>query len=618
MTGACSPKGWIFSALLFTLLCCWPSAALAKEALYPAILMNWMVDGTFHAAIVDKSQQQLGIWRIEHGEPRLVESFRCSTGENRGDKWVQGDMRTPEGAYFFCSVIDGRRLPPKYGLWAFTTDYPNFVDKRRGKNGDGIWLHGRDKPLADKPDSNGCIALENDDLVKVSKYIRLQSTPLIIVDRIRLAPRSELLEQEREIRDFIESWRSAWESQDVDAYMRHYSKNFQSCWLDFRNWKEKKTRLVQRYRKIRVRLGKVYLYRQNGLITAIFTQSYQSESYQATGIKVLYIIDEGSPRIYAEDYRRLVDDPYPVAPLLARVEGNSPPLRDDNADFRIRLVSTDEPEKSVRAEEAEDPRPSAPSRGVVLDKIVEERVEKAEPVALEINERFPGSSPVGPLIVAKSIPGRFPVIETDHRIERGPPNSNEVETAATEEFDVIPEPKVSAADTRAANTVPGPRVASMEPPKETPPLADGNAVPATPRENPPSLHAVTPSEPHGEEAVRRFLKQWKVAWEAQDLHKFFQMYDPNFRSGTMNLSTFRKTKKRFFSKYRVIRVELSRLKIEPVEEGYRVRFIQSFRGDDYSDKGWKSMVLARGKGQGFRIKTEEWSPLRERPADSHS
>ena len=272
----------------------WPA-----QPQYPVALMNWMAEGAFQALIVDKSQQRLSVWRIKDGEPTMIESYRCATGEKDGDKWVRGDMKTPEGVYFFCSVIDGCKLPPKYGLWAFTTDYPNFVDRRRGKSGDGIWLHGRDKPLGPRPDSNGCVALENDDLVKVSRFLRLQSTPMIFVEQMLMAPRSQIMEQERELRGFIESWRQAWESHDVDRYMKHYSKNFQSCWLDYASWKEKKRRLSKRYKKVEVKLGNVYLYRQNGLVTAIFTQRYQSDQYASSGIKVLYISHENGNRIYA-------------------------------------------------------------------------------------------------------------------------------------------------------------------------------------------------------------------------------------------------------------------------------------------------------------------------------
>lgn len=591
-------------------LCCGPAAVPAEEPLYPEVLLNWMVGGTFHAVIADKSRQQLEIWEIHEGEPRLVESFQCSTGENAGDKWVRGDMKTPEGAYFFCSVIDGQRLPAKYGHWAFTTDYPNFVDKRRGKNGDGIWLHGRDKPLASHPDSNGCIALENNDLVKVSKYIRLQSTPLVIVDRMRMVKRSQLIESERKIRDFIESWRQAWESQDLDAYMSHYSRNFQSCWLDYRNWKEKKRKLISRYKTIRVRLGNVYLYRQKDLVTAIFTQSYQSDCFHATGIKVLYITEGESPSIYAEDYRQLIDDPYPVAPLLARVQGDSQPEVKSKSDFRIRLVSTDEPENEARSEPEEEPRPSAPSRGVVLDKIVQNAFGEALDVALESNEQLGGRSVQENLIVAKLIPGHFPVIENGDSAGRDVPKSNEIpeEPTLVVQPPVSRESESSEAETGKADATP--LVAAIEVGDTTQPRVEPKVAPESPARVSSAKAESAPAGPTSHEEVKEFLKRWKDAWEQKDIDTFLNMYDENFQAGKK--TTRRKwhtMKKRFFSKYRVIRVELSRVEIKPVKEGYRVRFVQSFRGDDYSDKGWKSMVLAGGKDQGFRITREKWRPL---------
>ena len=302
--------------------------------------------------------------------------------------------------------MTGERSHPRTGLWAFTTDYPNFVDRRRGKSGDGIWLHGRDKPLGSKPDSNGCIALENADLVKISRYIRLQGTPLIVVKKLRMAPRSVIMEQERELRDFIEGWRQAWESQNLDSYMKRYSRNFQSCWLDYNAWKEKKRKLYERYKKVRVRIGNVYLYRQDGIVTAIFSQEYSSEIYRSSGIKVLYSVRESQYRIYAEDYHRPVDDPFPVAALLARVgEGREtgPSVRKE---YSIRLVSTDEPDQPP-AGEFETPRPSAPSKGVVLERL---HVANDSPApAIEVNEKYSGQPSADRLIVAQIVPAYVPM-----------------------------------------------------------------------------------------------------------------------------------------------------------------------------------------------------------------
>ncbi|MEW6113588.1 MAG: L,D-transpeptidase family protein [Thermodesulfobacteriota bacterium] len=587
--------------LLLSVLVC--TGAWGKDTLYPTALMNWMVEGEFHALIADKSQQKLTVWRIRDGEPELVESYRCATGENGGDKWVRGDMRTPEGVYFFCSVIDGRKLPEKYGLWAFTTDYPNFVDRRRGKSGDGIWLHGRDKPLVPKPDSNGCIALENQDLIRVSRFIRLQSTPLIVVDRLRMAPRAEIIERERKLRDFIENWRQAWGSKDVKRYMTHYSPNFQSCWLDFKSWQEKKKKLNERYSTIKVKLGKVYLYRQNGLVTSIFTQNYQSDAYQASGIKILYLKDDAACQIYAEDYRRLVDDPNPVAPLLAAVQGEQmPPPSRNRSDFQIRFVSTDEPVQAGH-EDNESPLPAAPSRGVVLHKFAEATNGSIPIPQIEDNVKVEGSSGVS-LLVALALPvphagdresdlGSIP-----HRTK---PARQSLLVAQEQSVQELPAMKPAWAANAGSGSPSTSIAASLT---TSAPLVREVKTAAAPKGV-----SVSGAEDEARAAVLAFLEKWKSAWEEKNLDRYLKMYHRNFQMGGMDYEKFRESKKKFLGKYSIIRIELDRVTVNKVSNGYEVRFLQSFRGDDYRDKGWKSMVLAGGKGAGFRIVSERWSPI---------
>lgn len=581
----------------------WSCEAAWAEPLYPVALMNWMVEGTFHALIVDKSQQMLSIWRIRDGEPTMVESYRCSTGENEGDKWVRGDMRTPEGVYFFCSVIDGRTLPSKYGLWAFTTDYPNFVDRRRGKSGDGIWLHGRDRPLAAKPDSNGCIAMENQDLLKVSRYIRLQSTPLIVVNKMIMAPRSAIVEQERGVRDFIEGWRQAWESKKLDAYMGYYSPNFQSCWLDYKAWQEKKKKLNSRYKSIRVKLGDIYLYRQNGLITAIFTQSYESDGYRCTGIKVLYLTHEGRHAIYAEDYHKPVDDPFPVRVLLAAagVEPASP--SENERSFRIRLVSTDEPEKNIH-DDQERPQPTAPSIGAVLEKLARSQPKERVLTRVDVNEKFIDGGPSERLTVASVAASYEPSDYLAEQEKFGERTAQYIETLPSREVRVAQStPSGGTADESGkgltASLSVGP-VAVVPP--ATPVTVDRSQKPA----HRPSIATNDNSE---KQRVLKFLERWKTFWEKKDLDRFVKMYHPDFQLGNMDRKMFRKSKKRLFNKYQSIRVEFERVEIRKVEERVEVKFLQSFQGDDYRDKGWKNMVLVGGKNKGFRIFSEEWSPL---------
>ena len=117
-------------------------------------------------------------------------------------------------------------------------------------------------------------------------------------------------------------------------------------------------------------------------------------------------------------------------------------------------------------------------------------------------------------------------------------------------------------------------------------------------------------------AVLAFLGEWKLAWEQREPDRFMKMYHPDFEHEGMNYEMLLKVKKNFFRKYRTIRVDVDRVEIRKAQGRVLVRFVQSFQGDSYRDKGWKSMVLAGGKDAGFRIVSEGWTALSGSASDS--
>ncbi len=602
--------------LSLVLMVCAVGNTKASEQLYPIALMNWMVEGSYYALIVDKSQQKLFVWQIKDGEPLLTETFRCSTGENDGDKWVRGDMRTPEGVYFFYSVIDGKTLPPKYGLWAFTTDYPNFVDRRRGKNGDGIWLHGRDKPLAPKPDSNGCVALENDDLIAVSKYIRLQNTPLIVMDKMKMAPKSEIMEQEREVRNFLESWRRSWESKDLDTYMNYYSPNFQSSWLDYRGWKDKKRRLNRKYSSIKVKLGNIYLYRQNGLITSIFNQSYSTDGFESFGVKSLYLVGHGKYAIYAEDYHHAVEESCTVAPLLARHGVGPAPVEletVDQGDYKIRLVSTDEPDPGP-AVDSDEEQLTKPIKQASLEKFAAGKA-KTAPMNLESNSKFINASSPQRLIISRVA---YAIGSASNPSANDQADPHEITVSATNRRTaailIIPEPPVKVATTKEnrKRSEPGALQIATNRSQSTNKFLELQFNKAA------SEGSSGDNTPVDNKIITEFVHSWKIAWEKKDLDTFMKMYHPKFGQGGLNYKTFRLSKKNFFGKYKSIHIDVDGIEVRNNQNRTEVTFIQSFQGDGYRDKGRKTMVLDIGKDKGVRIISEEWSPLKGNAANSGS
>jgi murein L,D-transpeptidase YafK len=255
-----------------------------------------------YALVVDKSQQKLFLYQQEEAGPKLIRTFNCATGENAGQKKTRGDKRTPEGVYFFTRWIEYKNLASIYGIRAFPMDYPNLFDRREDHRGDGIWLHGTDKPLS-PTSTNGCIVLENEDVAEISKYIRLKQTPIIIRERIETVSLEEIQRERRRFLDFLKDWKQAWESKNLDRYMSLHSRKFHCRNLDWEGWKNYKARLNQQYKTIQVTIENPMILKHKENVLIVFYQRYQSDKFRNEGTKRLYLIpEEGDYKIIGEEW----------------------------------------------------------------------------------------------------------------------------------------------------------------------------------------------------------------------------------------------------------------------------------------------------------------------------
>ena len=98
-----------------------------------------------------------------------------------GDKFFEGDGRTPEGNYF----IDRRNPNSKFHL-SIGISYPNAEDRAEAKAlgkppGGDIFIHGKSNPLKRKRDdwTWGCIAVPNDEIELIYAMVK-NGTPIQI------------------------------------------------------------------------------------------------------------------------------------------------------------------------------------------------------------------------------------------------------------------------------------------------------------------------------------------------------------------------------------------------------------------------------------------------------
>lgn len=153
-----------------------------------------------------------------------LNDFNATFGKVDGDKYIEGDLKTPVGVYAFIEKLKGEKLDQYYGPVAFVTDYPNTFDKSQNKNGHGIWLHGY--PLNGNRDdirTKGCIALENNCLEVIEDSINYKDALLIVNET------KETMSSKEEIVNILVElfkWRRAWRESDFESYISFYSEEF--------------------------------------------------------------------------------------------------------------------------------------------------------------------------------------------------------------------------------------------------------------------------------------------------------------------------------------------------------------------------------------------------------
>jgi len=134
--------------------------------------------------VVKKRERKLFLY----AGPDLVKSYSIALGkEPKGQKQREGDSRTPEGIY----TLDWRNPHSKF-YRSIHVSYPSISQERTAKEagidpGGAIMIHGQPNDwserikltFAHKDWTEGCIALENQDMIEVWDLVK-DGTPIEI------------------------------------------------------------------------------------------------------------------------------------------------------------------------------------------------------------------------------------------------------------------------------------------------------------------------------------------------------------------------------------------------------------------------------------------------------
>lgn len=260
-----------------------------------------------HVIVIDASRSRVYLYDEQGGTPRAVRDYYSAIGKLGTAKEREGDKKTPIGIYFVSSHIPGARLPDLYGWGAFPISYPNEWDRRLGRTGSGIWIHGvpLDNYARSPLSTDGCVALANGEIADLAPRVQPGITPVVIAERIEwIAPEARRQESE-EFHQTLEQWRRDWESRNTEAYLDHYSRNFRSDGMDLAGWKARKRRVNAVKSWIKVELGSLSILRDSGtepLVVVTFEQDYRSSNLSTRLRKRQYwIVEEGRWKIAHEE-----------------------------------------------------------------------------------------------------------------------------------------------------------------------------------------------------------------------------------------------------------------------------------------------------------------------------
>jgi murein L,D-transpeptidase YafK len=248
--------------------------------------------------------------RIVNGPQGMayVDQRYMSIGENGVDKHRAWDRRTPLGIYFVNERRDTHRLVERYGPLAFPLDYPNVWDRLHDRRGEGIWIHGGPEGGDRRPaqDTDGCIALQNDDLVALAAELVPGVTPVIVTRDIRWASPSEVAAERAELAAALEAWAGSIRSGDLYRYLSLYALSFRYRGMSRDEWMRYRLGTLGTGTVVDLKLDDILLLRgpeDDALYLSRFRQTLIDDTGPVVTVKRLYWQrgEDGGLRIVAED-----------------------------------------------------------------------------------------------------------------------------------------------------------------------------------------------------------------------------------------------------------------------------------------------------------------------------
>ena len=125
---------------------------------------------------------------------------------------------------------------------------------------------------------------------------------------VALSTRDDVSSEMEQIRTFIERWKTCWENNKLEEYIKCYSDDFMIKGIDKQGWKKFKRSLSKKYKNIKVTFKNTEIDIKEGGKKAEVSllQYYRSDQYSDEGLKTLILKKEKRKwRIVRENWKPL-------------------------------------------------------------------------------------------------------------------------------------------------------------------------------------------------------------------------------------------------------------------------------------------------------------------------
>jgi murein L,D-transpeptidase YafK len=219
-----------------------PAAGTVPREL--ALVSSW----SRYALAVDAALSRVYVFENTPSGLKLVQDFYASVGKLGMDKSTEGDRRSPTGIYYLINQYEPKQLFDIYGDGAIALNYPNEHDRRQGRTGSGIWLHGtpKDNFARITRATDGCIALANPDLQWLKTRIDMRRTPIVVAQRLQWVSPDEARKPHQDFEAALERWRRAKSSGAAANVSFFYTPDFTSFGKPLDQWMPQLQSEIQR------------------------------------------------------------------------------------------------------------------------------------------------------------------------------------------------------------------------------------------------------------------------------------------------------------------------------------------------------------------------------------